>query len=85
MGNLDKIRQKVLSGTADKNVPFSELVALAQSLPLKARGGGKHPYKFSGSDKNKQPIFLNLQPDKSNKAKAYQVEQVREAILRLES
>lgn len=85
MGNLDRIRQKVLSGTADKNVPFNDLLTLAQSLPLNHRGGGKHPHLFTGSDKNKRPIFLNLQPDKSNKAKPYQVKQVRDAIFRLES
>lgn len=81
MTEVEKIRKQVLSGTADKSISFRELLTLAHSLPLEHRTGGKHPHIFVGSTPD---MFLNLQPDKGNKAKPYQVKQVRRILKTLE-
>lgn len=77
MGKYEKLRQKILRGTTDANINFSELCQLLIRLGFDARIRGDH-HIFT---KNDVEEIINLQP-KGAKAKAYQVKQVRNLILK---
>ena len=68
---------KVLRGTSDANVAFSDLMALLHHLGFSMRTKGSH-HIFT---KEGIPESLNLQP-KWSAAKPYQVRQVRGVILK---
>ena len=73
----DSIFQKILNGTSDGNIPFETLVNLLKSLGFEMRiKGSHHIFYMNGIDE-----IINLQA-KGNKAKNYQVEQVRKLILK---
>jgi hypothetical protein len=77
MGKKEKVLLKVLRGTSDANISFSDLCLLLHHLAFDERmKGSHHIFTRSGIEE-----ILNLQP-KSGKAKAYQVKQVRHIILR---
>ena len=73
-----KISEKVLSGLSDTNIRFEELRNLLISFGFDERVKGDHHIFI------KQGIaeILNLQPLRSGKAKAYQVKQVRNIIVK---
>ncbi len=74
---VDKILAEVMRGTQDKNIRFSELQKLLEALGFQCRIKGDHfIYYKNGIDE-----IINIQPD-GNKAKAYQVKQVRGLILK---
>ena len=77
MGKYSKIRQKILSGSSDTNVEFSTLCQLLIRLGFEERVKGSH-HIFA---RNEVTEILNLQP-KGNKAKPYQVKQVRNILVR---
>ncbi len=66
-----------MSATSDENIPFEPLLALLRNLGFRERIKGSH-HIFS---KEGVAEILNLQP-KGSKAKAYQVKQVRNVLLR---
>ena len=66
---------KILSGDADANIGFAELVALLKSLGFHQRQEGSH-HVFSRPGLQER---INLQRDGS-KAKQYQVRQVRRML-----
>lgn len=68
---------KLLSGIADNNFEFSELVSLLEKLDFQMRIKGSHHIFY----KNDIDEILNLQSDKG-KAKAYQVKQVRAILIK---
>ena len=72
MGNLEV---KILSGRSDSNINFAELCHLLKNLSFSLRIKGDHHIFY----KNDIPEIINLQP-LGNKAKAYQVKQVRKII-----
>lgn len=75
MSKRDSIFQKILNGTSDGNIPFETLVNLLKSLGFEMRiKGSHHIFYMNGIDE-----IINLQA-KGNKAKNYQVEQVRKLI-----
>lgn len=77
MPTVDKILQEIMSGTKDKNIRFSELQKLLEMLGFQCRIKGDHfIYYKNGIDE-----IINIQPD-GNKAKPYQVKQVRNLILK---
>jgi hypothetical protein len=77
MAQRKKILDQVLRGTADANVPFQGLCSLLRDLGFDERTKGSHHiYTMEGV-----PEILNLQP-KGAKAKAYQVRQVRNVVLK---
>lgn len=79
MSQTDKLLAKILSGTSDKNITFEQLCQLLIKLGFDERiRGSHHIYTKDGIEE-----ILNLQP-KQGKAKAYQVKQVREVILKYE-
>jgi predicted RNA binding protein YcfA (HicA-like mRNA interferase family) len=77
MGSRDKTMDAVLRGTSDANIGFRDLCNLLQHLGFDERVRGSH-HIFTRDDVEE---ILNLQP-KRDKAKPYQVKQVRNVILR---
>ena len=77
MGQYEKLLIKILSGTSDRNISFSELQGLLERLGFNCRIKGDHfIYTKDGIEE-----IINIQPD-NGKAKPYQVKQVREIILK---
>jgi len=77
VGKYEKLVQKILSGRQDRSVDFSEAVTLLQALDFSLRiRGSHHIFDREGVDE-----LINIQPDGS-KAKAYQVRQIRDIILK---
>lgn len=77
MGKQEKILLKMLRGTSDANIAFDDLCFLLHNLGFEERVKGSH-HIFTRGDVRE---ILNLQP-KGSKAKAYQVKQVRDVVLR---
>ena len=77
MAKRDVLLVRVLSGTADANVPFDGLRRLLGRLGFDERiRGSHHIFAKTGVEE-----ILNLQP-KGRNAKAYQVKQVRAVIVK---
>ena len=77
MSRRDKLLVKILLGASDANISFEPLCQLLDSLGFEERIQGSH-HIFS---KEGVEEILNLQP-KQGKAKAYQIKQVRNVILK---
>ena len=77
MGKNDKLLVSVMSGTQDTNIPFSDLQKLLTLLGFIVRIKGDH-FIYTRDDIEE---IINIQPD-GNKAKPYQVKQVRNIILK---
>ena len=76
MSRAKKTLDRVLRGTADANIAFTDLCSLLNFLGFKKRiRGSRHIFARQGVEE-----ILNIQP-KRGKAKAYQVRQVRSVIL----
>ena len=75
---VKNILEKVLSGVSDKNIKFSDLRKLVLDLGFGERIKGGHHIFF----KEGVVEIINLQPLKDGRAKAYQVRQVRNIILK---
>ena len=77
MSKVDKIRDRVLLGFSDANIDSDELRRLLNSLGFVERiKGSHHIFSRTGVEE-----IVNIQP-KQNRAKAYQVKQVRNIILK---
>lgn len=77
MSQYEKLLISVLSGRRDSNIAFSDLQKLLELLGFSVRVKGDHfIYWQEGIEE-----ILNIQPD-GNKAKPYQVKQVRNIILK---
>ena len=76
MPGTEKILSDVKSGTKDRNIKFSDLQKLLDSLGFQCRIKGDHFIYY----KNGVAEIINIQPD-GNKAKAYQVKQIRGLII----
>ena len=77
MSQQDKLLAKILSGASDTNISFEQLCQLLIRLGFDERiRGSHHIFTKEGIEE-----ILNLQP-KQGKAKAYQVKQVRETLLK---
>lgn len=74
---VHKIMQSIMSGTQDRNIKFIDLQKLLSAFGYECRIRGDHfIYSKDGIDE-----IINIQPD-GNKAKAYQVKQIRNIILK---
>jgi predicted RNA binding protein YcfA (HicA-like mRNA interferase family) len=77
MGKLEKLLLKILRGTSDGNISFEQLCQFLENMGFEKRiRGSHHIFTKEGIEE-----ILNIQP-KGNKAKVYQVKQVREVILK---
>jgi predicted RNA binding protein YcfA (HicA-like mRNA interferase family) len=77
---MKNILKNILSSLSDKNIKFSDLKKLIKELGFSERIKGSHHIFFR---KNITEI-INLQSLKNGKAKAYQVRQVRNIIIKYE-
>lgn len=77
MANLERLRERILLGASDANIDFGDLRRLLFELGFSERIKGSH-HIFTASEVEE---IINLQP-KGNKAKPYQVRQVRNIILK---
>ena len=77
MGKHEKLLLKILSGTSDANIQFEDLCSLLRHLGFDVRIKGSH-HMF-----RKEAVIekINLQRE-GNKAKHYQVKQVRNVIVK---
>jgi predicted RNA binding protein YcfA (HicA-like mRNA interferase family) len=77
VGRHQRVLEAILLGRSDANVSFSDLCKLLVALGFVERVKGSH-HVFVHTDVHE---ILTLQPDGA-KAKAYQVKQVRQVLLR---
>ena len=77
MATIEKLMQSIMSGTQDRNIKFTDLQKILDVLGFQCRIKGDHfIYWKDGIEE-----IINIQPD-GNKAKPYQVKQVRNIILK---
>ena len=77
MAKFDELLSRILRGASDANIPFNQLRNLLRRLGFSERiRGDHHIFTMNGVEE-----IINLQPQ-GNKAKPYQVEQVRGLILK---
>ena len=77
MSQKEKLLSQILTGRSDANVNFNDLINLLQSLGFEQRiRGSHHILTREGIEE-----IINLQP-KGAKAKAYQVRQIRQLIVK---
>jgi predicted RNA binding protein YcfA (HicA-like mRNA interferase family) len=77
MDRYEKILLKIQSGTSDANIPFEILCNLLKRFGFEMRmRGSHHIFRKEGIEEK-----INLQRD-GNKAKPYQVKQVRNIIIK---
>ncbi|MGN0495825.1 MAG: type II toxin-antitoxin system HicA family toxin [Lachnospiraceae bacterium] len=77
MATLEKLMYSIMSGTQDKNIKFTDLQKILNMLGFQSRIKGDHFIYW----KDEVDEIINIQPD-GNKAKPYQVKQVRNIILK---
>lgn len=77
MSALEKLFFAIMSGTQDKNIKFSDLQKILKILGFQCRIKGDHFIFW----KDGVAEIINIQPD-GNKAKPYQVKQIRNLILK---
>ena len=77
MSKYEKLLFKILRGTSDANISFNDLCGLVKRFGFEERTrGSHHVFRKDGVDEK-----INLQRD-DDKAKPYQVRQVRALILK---
>ena len=77
MSKYEKLMFQILKGTSDANIAFHDLCQLLIHLGFAERTrGSHHMFRKEGVEEK-----INIQKD-GNKAKPYQVKQVRAVILR---
>lgn len=77
MSQYEKLLLRILCGTQDSNVAFSDLQKVLTILGFVVRIKGDH-FIYTRDDIDE---IINIQP-KGNKAKPYQVKQVRNLFLK---
>ena len=77
MASLERIRERILLGSSDANINFNDLRRLLVELGFDERIKGSHHIFAATGIKE----IVNIQP-RGSKAKAYQVRQVRNIILK---
>lgn len=77
MSQYEKLLLKILLGNQDSSISFAELQKVLDVLGFQCRIKGDH-FVYT---KDGIPEIVNIQP-KGNKAKAYQVKQIRNIIIK---
>ena len=77
MGQREKLIIKILTGTNDQNIPFDSVCNLLANFGFSLRVKGSHHIFFREDVEE----ILNIQ-SKNGKAKAYQVKQIRNIIIK---
>ena len=76
--STEKVIDKILAGNADANIEFSDLCKVLQQFEFHLRIKGSHHIFYKEGIEE----IINIQPTKDNKAKPYQVKQVRQLIIK---
>lgn len=77
MSKIVKLLRRILAGNADRNIPFDDLRKLLLVIGFSERiTGSHHIFTKEGVEE-----IINLQAIDGNKAKAYQVNQVRQLLI----
>ncbi|MBN2542282.1 type II toxin-antitoxin system HicA family toxin [bacterium] len=77
MNNPKKLKSRILSGNSDANIAFNDLRVLLKYFGFEERvKGSHHIYRKDGITEK-----INLQ-EEGNKAKPYQVKQIRKIIIK---
>ena len=78
MASLRKVFEAILRGQSDANLRFADLQRVLRAMHFEERvRGGHFIYSKAGVEE-----IVNIQPIGGGKAKAYQVKQVRELMLK---
>mgnify|MGYP003449581252 CR=1 FL=1 len=77
MSKIEKLLLKVVSGSSDQNISFSDLILILTTFGFEFRIKGSHHIFFKEGIEE----IINIQP-KGDKAKPYQVKQVRNLLLK---
>ena len=78
MSKTDKLLEKLLTGNSDRSFDFDDLRMLLHHFGFNEEiKGSHHTYRIKNHE-----AFINIQPVKGNKAKPYQVKQVRNTLLK---
>lgn len=77
MSKFDKMILKLLAGNADRNFDFGDLIQILSKFGFTERIKGSHHIFYKGGVDE----IINLQP-LNKKAKAYQVKQVRDILIK---
>lgn len=77
VSKFEKLLVKILSGTSDRNISFSELCNVLEKLGFEMRIKGSHHIFWKIGIEE----IINVQPSGAL-AKAYQVKQVRDIIIK---
>lgn len=75
---MKKLIEKILSGSSDANIKFTDLRKLILYFGFNERIKGDHYIYYKENIKE----IINLQPQKDGKSKPYQVKQVRNLIIK---
>lgn len=76
MGKVEKLIEKLLSGNSDNNFDFDDLRKVVEHFGFNEEiRGSHHTYRIKSHN-----AFIYIQPLKGNKAKPYQVKQVRKTL-----
>ena len=78
MSQNEKLLSELLDGTHDKSFLFSDLQKILMLFGFALRIKGDH-FIYTRNDIEE---IINLQPASGNKAKPYQVKQVREIVVK---
>ncbi len=78
MTQRGKFIGRILSGTSDHNIDFKELTGILNSFSFSCRIKGSHHIFYKEGIEE----IINIQPLNNNKAKPYQVKQIRLLILK---
>jgi hypothetical protein len=77
LSKFDKIVQKILNGLSDQNIDFPKFLNMIINLGFELRQKGSHHILTKDGIEE----IINIQP-KNGKAKAYQVKQFSEIIIK---
>jgi hypothetical protein len=77
MARADKTYEKIMNGKSDNNIDFEDFRHMIKCLGFRERIRGDHHF----FNRDGIPERINIQPI-VNKAKPYQIKQVREIILK---
>jgi predicted RNA binding protein YcfA (HicA-like mRNA interferase family) len=77
VSKIEKLLLKVVSGSSDQNISFSDLILILTTIGFEFRVKGSHHIFF----KEGVEEIINIQPN-GDKAKPYQVKQVRNLLIK---
>jgi predicted RNA binding protein YcfA (HicA-like mRNA interferase family) len=78
MSKFEKLVAELLKGTSDKNFNFSDLIKILNQMGFESRTKGSHHLFYKSGIEE----IINIQATENNKAKSYQVKQIREIIVK---